>query len=148
MTASESGIEIVVDNEDGFDPDTQIEIEKIDQNDKDLNEVISSNETIVRAFNITTNDDSDKATSITVRVPQALQDLETVKVLVKQDGVYSVRLLSVEDGYVTINSADSVSAFAFVKEEPTTNYLMIILLGGAALIIVLSATIFLLKKRS
>ena len=148
LTASESGIEIVVDNEDGFDPDTQIEIEKIDQNDKDLNEVISSNETIVRAFNITTNDDSDKATSITVRVPQALQDLETVKVLVKQDGVYSVRLLNVEDGCVTINSADSVSAFAFVKEEPTTNYLMIILLGGAALIIVLSATIFLLKKRS
>ena len=148
LVTEESGIEIVVDNESGFNPEVELEVEKMDQNDKDLNEVISGNETIVRAFNITTSDESsDETTTITVRVPEALKDLETVKVLVKQDGVYSVRMLNVDNGYVTIESAESVSAFAFVKEEASVNYLMIILIGGAALIIIVSTAMFMLKKR-
>ncbi len=148
LVAEESGIEIVVDSEGGFNPEVELEVEKMDQNDKDLNEVISGNETIVRAFNITTSDESsDETTTITVRVPEALKDLETVKVLVKQDGVYSVRMLNVDNGYVTIESAESVSAFAFVKEEASVNYLMIILIGGAALIIIVSTVMFMLKKR-
>ena len=148
LITEESGIEIVVDNEGGFNPEVELEVEKMDQNDKDLNEVISGNETIVRAFNITTSDESsDETTTITVRVPEALKDLETVKVLVKQDGVYSVRMLNVDNGYVTIESAESVSAFAFVKEEASVNYLMIILIGGAALIIIVSTAMFMLKKR-
>lgn len=148
LITEESGIEIVVDSEGGFNPEVELEVEKMDQNDKDLNEVISGNETIVRAFNITTSDESsDETTTITVRVPEALKDLETVKVLVKQDGVYSVRMLNVDNGYVTIESAESVSAFAFVKEEASVNYLMIILIGGAALIIIVSTVMFMLKKR-
>lgn len=148
LITEESGIEIVVDSESGFNPEVELEVEKMDQNDKDLNEVISGNETIVRAFNITTSDESsDETTTITVRVPEALKDLETVKVLVKQDGVYSVRMLNVDNGYVTIESAESVSAFAFVKEEASVNYLMIILIGGAALIIIVSTAMFMLKKR-
>ena len=148
LITEESGIEIVVDSESGFNPEVELEVEKMDQNDKDLNEVISGNETIVRAFNITTSDESsDGTTTITVRVPEALKDLETVKVLVKQDGVYSVRMLNVDNGYVTIESAESVSAFAFVKEEASVNYLMIILIGGAALIIIVSTVMFMLKKR-
>lgn len=148
LITEESGIEIVVDNEGGFNPEVELEVEKMDQNDKDLNEVISGNESIVRAFNITTSDESsDETTTITVRVPEALKDLETVKVLVKQDGVYSVRMLNVDNGYVTIESAESVSAFAFVKEEASVNYLMIILIGGAALIIIVGTVMFMLKKR-
>lgn len=148
LITEESGIEIVVDSEGGFNPEVELEVEKMDQNDKDLNEVISGNETVVRAFNITTSDESsDETTTITVRVPEALKDLETVKVLVKQDGVYSVRMLNVDNGYVTIESAESVSAFAFVKEEAPVNYLMIILIGGAALIIIVSTVMFMLKKR-
>lgn len=148
LITEESGIEIVVDSEGGFNPEVELEVEKMDQNDKDLNEVISGNETVVRAFNITTSDESsDETTTITVRVPEALKDLETVKVLVKQDGVYSVRMLNVDNGYVTIESAESVSAFAFVKEEASVNYLMIILIGGAALIIIVSTAMFMLKKR-
>lgn len=148
LITEESGIEIVVDSEGGFNPEVELEVEKMDQNDKDLNEVISGNETVVRAFNITTSDESsDETTTITVRVPEALKDLETVKVLVKQDGVYSVRMLNVDNGYVTIESAESVSAFAFVKEETSVNYLMIILIGGAALIIIVSTAMFMLKKR-
>ena len=148
LITEESGIEIVVDNESGFNPEVELEVEKMDQNDKDLNEVISGNETVVRAFNITTSDESsDETTTITVRVPEALKDLETVKVLVKQDGVYSVRMLNVDNGYVTIESAESVSAFAFVKEEASVNYLMIILIGGAALIIIVGTVMFMLKKR-
>ena len=148
LITEESGIEIVVDSEGGFNPEVELEVEKMDQNDEDLNEVISGNETIVRAFNITTSDESsDETTTITVRVPEALKDLETVKVLVKQDGVYSVRMLNVDNGYVTIESAESVSAFAFVKEEASVNYLMIILIGGAALIIIVSTVMFMLKKR-
>lgn len=148
LVTEESGIEIVVDSESGFNPEVELEVEKMDQNDKDLNEVISGNESIVRAFNITTSDESsDETTTITVRVPEALKDLETVKVLVKQDGVYSVRMLNVDNGYVTIESAESVSAFAFVKEEASVNYLMIILIGGAALIIIVGTVMFMLKKR-
>lgn len=148
LITEESGIEIVVDNESGFNPEVELEVEKMDQNDKDLNEVISGNESIVRAFNITTSDESSgETTTITVRVPEALKDLETVKVLVKQDGVYSVRMLNVDNGYVTIESAESVSAFAFVKEEASVNYLMIILIGGAALIIIVGTVMFMLKKR-
>ena len=148
LITEESGIEIVVDSEGGFNPEVELEVEKMDQNDKDLNEVISGNETVVRAFNITTSEESsDETTTITVRVPEALKDLETVKVLVKQDGVYSVRMLNVDNGYVTIESAESVSAFAFVKEEASVNYLMIILIGGAALIIIVSTAMFMLKKR-
>lgn len=148
LVTEESGIEIVVDSEGGFNPEVELEVEKMNQNDKDLNEVISGNETVVRAFNITTSDESsDETTTITVRVPEALKDLETVKVLVKQDGVYSVRMLNVDNGYVTIESAESVSAFAFVKEEASVNYLMIILIGGAALIIIVSTVMFMLKKR-
>ena len=93
------------------------------------------------------DESSDETTTITVRVPEALKDLETVKVLVKQDGVYSVRMLNVDNGYVTIESAESVSAFAFVKEEASVNYLMIILIGGAALIIIVGTVMFMLKKR-
>ena len=148
LITEESGIEIVVDSEGGFNPEVELEVEKMDQNDKDLNEVISGNETVVRAFNITTSDESsDETTTITVRVPEALKDLETVKVLVKQDGVYSVRMLNVDNGYVTIESAETVSAFAFVKEEASVNYLMIILIGGAALIIIVGTVMFMLKKR-
>ena len=125
----------------------------MDQDDKELNEVLSSNESVVRAFNISAVSESGEATlgeapSITVKVPEALKDMETVKVLIKENGAYSVRLLNVsDDGYVTIEGVINISAFAFVKEESSDGWLLLLLIGAAVLIVIVSATVFVLRKR-
>ena len=153
LSADESGIEVIVNNNEGFAPEVELGLEKLPQDDKDLNDVLSSSETVVRAFNITAIADGDLASfgespSVTVKVPGALAEQDTVKVLVKENGAYSVRILNVSDnGYVTIDNVSDISAFAFVKEEARVNWLLIILLGGAALIITITATVFLLRKR-
>lgn len=153
LSADESGIEVIVNNNEGFAPEVELGLEKLPQDDKDLNDVLSSSETVVRAFNITVIADGDLASfgespSVTVKVPGALAEQDNVKVLVKENGAYSVRILNVSDnGYVTIDNVSDISAFAFVKEEARVNWLLIILLGGAALIITITATVFLLRKR-
>lgn len=153
LSADESGIEVIVNNNEGFAPEVELGLEKLPQDDKDLNDVLSSSETVVRAFNITVIADGDLASfgespSVTVKVPGALAEQDAVKVLVKENGAYSVRILNVsENGYVTIDNVSDISAFAFVKEEARVNWLLIILLGGAALIITITATVFLLRKR-
>ncbi len=153
LSADESGIEVIVNNNEGFAPEVELGLEKLPQDDKDLNDVLSSSETVVRAFNITAIADGDLASfgespSVTVKVPGALAEQDTVKVLVKENGAYSVRILNVsENGYVTIDNVSDITAFAFVKEEARVNWLLIILLGGAALIITITATVFLLRKR-
>ena len=153
LSADESGIEVIVNNNEGFAPEVELGLEKLPQDDKDLNDVLSSSETVVRAFNITVIADGDLASfgespSVTVKVPGALAEQDTVKVLVKENGAYSVRILNVsENGYVTIDNVSDITAFAFVKEEARVNWLLIILLGGAALIITITATVFLLRKR-
>ena len=153
LSADESGIEVIVNNNEGFAPEVELGLEKLPQDDKDLNDALSSSETVVRAFNITAIADGDLASfgespSVTVKVPGALAEQDAVKVLVKENGAYSVRILNVsENGYVTIDNVSDISAFAFVKEEARVNWLLIILLGGAALIITITATVFLLRKR-
>lgn len=153
LTADNSGIDVIVNNDNGFAPEIELDLEKMDQDDKELNEVLSSNESVVRAFNISAVSESGEATlgeapSITVKVPEALKDLETVKVLIKENGAYSVRLLNVsDDGYVTIEGVTNISAFAFVKEESSDGWLLLLLIGAAVLIVVVSATVFVLRKR-
>lgn len=153
LSADESGIEVIVNNNEGFAPEVELGLEKLPQDDKDLNDALSSSETVVRAFNITAIADGDLASfgespSVAVKVPGALAEQDTVKVLVKENGAYSVRILNVsENGYVTIDNVSDITAFAFVKEEARVNWLLIILLGGAALIITVTATVFLLRKR-
>lgn len=153
LTAGNSGIDVIVNNDNGFAPEIELDLEKMDQDDKELNEVLSSNESVVRAFNISAVSESGEATlgeapSITVKVPEALKDLETVKVLIKENGAYSVRLLNVsDDGYVTIEGVTNISAFAFVKEESSDGWLLLLLIGAAVLIVVVSATVFVLRKR-
>ena len=153
LTADNSGIDVIINNDSGFAPEIELDLEKMDQDDKELNEVLSSNESVVRAFNISAVSESGEATlgeapSITVKVPEALKDLETVKVLIKENGAYSVRLLNVgDDGYVTIEGVTNISAFAFVKEESSDGWLLLLLIGAAVLIVVVSATVFVLRKR-
>ena len=153
LTADNSGIDVIVNNDNGFAPEIELDLEKMDQDDKELNEVLSSNESVVRAFNISAVSESGEATlgeapSITVKVPEALKDMETVKVLIKENGAYSVRLLNVgDDGYVTIEGVTNISAFAFVKEESSDGWLLLLLIGAAVLIVVVSATVFVLRKR-
>ena len=153
LTADNSGIDVIVNNDNGFSPEIELDLEKMDQDDKELNEVLSSNESVVRAFNISAVSESGEATlgeapSITVKVPEALKDMETVKVLIKENGAYSVRLLNVsDDGYVTIEGVTNISAFAFVKEESSDGWLLLLLIGAAVLIVIVSATVFVLRKR-
>lgn len=153
LTADNSGIDVIVNNGNGFAPEIELDLEKMDQDDRELNEVLSSNESVVRAFNISAVSESGEATlgeapSITVKVPEALKDMETVKVLIKENGAYSVRLLNVsDDGYVTIEGVINISAFAFVKEESSDGWLLLLLIGAAVLIVIVSATVFVLRKR-
>lgn len=153
LTADNSGIDVIVNNGNGFAPEIELDLEKMDQDDRELNEVLSSNESVVRAFNISAVSESGEATlgeapSITVKVPEALKDMETVKVLIKENGAYSVRLLNVsDDGYVTIEGVTNISAFAFVKEESSDGWLLLLLIGAAVLIVIVSATVFVLRKR-
>lgn len=153
LLAEEGGIDIRVDNEDGFDPDVSVEMEKLPQNDPGINSVISSSESVVRAYNVQVVDGNGEITtivnnpSISVKVPTALRDNDTVKVIVKENGNYSVRLLEVREGYVTIDNAADVTTIAFISEAEN-DYLIYILIGGAALIILVSTIVFLFRKRA
>ncbi len=153
LLAEDGGIDIRVDNEDGFDPDVSVEMEKLPQNDPGINSVISSSESVVRAYNVQVVDGNGEITtivnnpSISVKVPSSLKENATVKVIVKEKGNYSVRILDVKEGYVTIDNAADVTTIAFISEAEN-DYLIYILIGGAALIIIVSTIVFLFRKRA
>lgn len=153
LLAEDGGIDIRVDNEDGFAPDVSVEMEKLPQNDPGINAVISSSESIVRAYNVQVVDGNGEITtivnnpSISVKVPSALRENATVKVIVKENGNYSVRLLEVKEGYVTIDNAADVTTIAFISEAEN-DYLIYILIGGAALIIIITTIVFMFRKRA
>lgn len=152
LLAEEGGIDIRVDNEEGFDPDVSVEMEKLPQNDPGINSVISSSESVVRAYNVQMVDGNGEITSsvnnpsISVKVPSALRENDVVKVIVKENGNYSVRLLEVKEGYVTIDNAADVTTIAFISEADN-DYLIYIIIGVAALIIIVSTIVFLFRKR-
>ena len=153
LVADNSGINVIVNSDSGFAPEMELNLEKMPQDDKELNSVLASNETVVRAFSIevVTSEGGGmlgSEPSVYVKVPDALKDQQQVKVVVKDNGVYSVRILEIdENGYVTISETTEITSFAFVKEESTENWLIILLAGAALLIVVVSATVFMLKKR-
>lgn len=153
LLAEDGGIDIRVDNEDGFDPDISVEMEKLPQNDPGINSVISSSESVVRAYNVQVVDGNGEITtivnnpSISVKVPSSLKENATVKVIVKEKGNYSVKILDVKEGYVTIDNAADVTTIAFISEAEN-DYLIYILIGGAALIIIVSTIVFLFRKRA
>ena len=153
LLAEEGGIDIRVDNEEGFDPDVSVEMEKLPQNDPGINSVISSSESVVRAYNVQVVDSNGEITtivnnpSISVKVPSSLKENATVKVIVKEKGNYSVRILDVKEGYVTIDNASEVTTIAFISEADN-DYLIYILIGGAALIILVSTIVFMFRKRA
>lgn len=153
LLAEDDGIDIRVDNEDGFAPDVSVEMEKLPQNDPGINAVISSSESVVRAYNVQVVDGNGEITtivnnpSISVKVPSSLKENATVKVIVKEKGNYSVRILDVKEGYVTIDNASEVTTIAFISEADN-DYLIYILIGGAALIILVSTIVFMFRKRA
>lgn len=153
LLAEDGGIDIRVDNEDGFDPDVSVEMEKLPQNDPGINSVISSSESVVRAYNVQVVDGNGEVTtivnnpSISVKVPSSLKENATVKVIVKEKGNYSVKILDVKEGYVTIDNAADVTTIAFISEADN-DYLIYILIGCAALIIIVSTIVFMFRKRA
>ena len=153
LYAEEGGIDIRIDNEEGFDPDLSVQMDTLPKDDQGINSVISSSESIVRAYNVQVVDGNGELTtginnpSISVKVPTALRDNDTVKVIVKENGNYSVRLLEVREDYVTIDNAAEVTTIAFISEAES-DYLIYILIGCAALIIIVSTIVFMFRKRA
>ena len=153
LYAEEGGIDIRIDNEEGFDPDLSVQMDTLPKDDQGINSVISSSESIVRAYNVQVVDgNGDTVTStdkhkISVKVPSALKDNDSVKVIVKESDSYSVRILEVKEGYVTIDNAAEVTTIAFISEAES-DYLIYILIGCAALIIIVSTIVFMFRKRA
>lgn len=153
LYAEEGGIDIRIDNEEGFDPDLSVQMDTLPKDDQGINSVISSSESIVRAYNVQVVDgNGDTVTStdkhkISVKVPSALKDNDSVKVIVKEADSYSVRILEVKEGYVTIDNAAEVTTIAFISEAES-DYLIYILIGCAALIIIVSTIVFMFRKRA
>ena len=153
LYAEEGGIDIRIDNEEGFDPDLSVQMDTLPKDDQGINSVISSSESIVRAYNVQVVDgNGDTVTStdkhkISVKVPSALKDNDSVKVIVKEADSYSVRILEVKEGYVTIDNASEVTTIAFISEAES-DYLIYILIGCAALIIIVSTIVFMFRKRA
>lgn len=153
LYAEEGGIDIRIDNEEGFDPDLSVQMDTLPKDDKGINSVISSSESIVRAYNVQVVDGNGDTVSsadkhqLSVKVPSALKDNASVKVIVKESDSYSVRILEVKEGYVTIDNASEVTTIAFISEAES-DYLIYILIGCAALIIIVSTIVFMFRKRA
>lgn len=147
-----NGIDVTLTNENGFDPNLSIEMEKLPTDYMDMIAELTSKQKIVRAFTLTSiNEDTlieevEGKTTVTIKVPTMLSEQETVQVLVREDGEYDIIEVEVLDGYVTLE-VDSLSSFAFITEE-NTNYLLLILIGVAALIMLGSVMVFLFRKRA
>ena len=147
-----NGIDVTLTNENGFDPNLSIEMEKLPTDYMDMIAELTSKQKIVRAFTLTSiNEDTlieevEGKTTVTIKVPTMLSEQETVQVLVREDGEYDIIEVEVLDGYVTLE-VDSLSSFAFITEE-NTNYLLLILIGVASLIMLGSVMVFLFRKRA
>ncbi len=146
-----NGIDITIESSEGFDPTLTVEMTKLPSDYKEIQEELSNRQKIVRAFTLTTLDDSsfyekvDGKTTVTIKVPVALKEESVVKIMLREDGVYDLHEIEVIDGYVTFE-VDNLSSFAFITEEDN-NYLFLILIGVAALIMLGSVMVFVLRKR-
>ncbi len=151
LSTEESGIDITLESSNGFDPTLTVEMTKLPSDYMDILAELTNKQKIVRAFTLTTQDDSsiyekvDGKTTVTIKVPTALKQEPFVQVMVRENGVYNLEEIEVIDGYVTFE-VDDLSSFAFITEEDN-NYLFLILIGVAALIMVGSMMVFLLRKR-
>ncbi len=152
LKAESSGIDVTLTTENGFNPSLSVEMDKLPTDYMDMIAELTSKQKIVRAFTLTSIDESgviDEVTgktTVTIKVPTMLSEENVVQVLVREDGVYNVVDVEVIDGYVTLE-VDSLSSFAFITEEDN-NYLMLILIGVAALIMLGSVMVFLFRKRT
>lgn len=153
LVTEESGIDIKIENQDGYDPDIQIDMKKLPQDDSDMNSVLSSNQTIVGAFSVgTIEQENFSALSETdvlrIKVPSALSDADTIKVVISdENGTCSLNVFEVEDGYITI-TAKNVKAFAFVQEAPMNLTFLYYVFAGVALIVIISLIVFVFRKRA
>ena len=146
-----NGIDIKLESAEGFDPTMSVEMSRLPQDYADIQAELKSNQKIVRAFTLTSTSDQDSVekvpgkTTVTIKVPNALQEEKVVQVMVQEDGTYNLVEVDVIDGYVTLE-VDSLSSFAFITEE-SNNYLLLIIIGAAALIVLGSVMVFLFRKR-
>ena len=147
-----NGIDIKLESADGFDPTMSVSMSRLPADFEDIQAELKSNQKIVRAFTLTATSDQSSTevvpgkTTVTIKVPNALQEEKSVKVMVQEDGAYNLVDVDVIDGYVTIE-VDSLSSFAFIAEE-SNNYLLLIIIGVAALIMLGSVMVFLFRKRA
>ncbi len=151
LTATTNGIDAVVINKDGYAPDVVLELIKIEKDDPTLSENLNSNQKIVRGFNVEIKDDNDQLIegtgTISIKVPAALIEQDTVSLLISRNGVYEVVEVEIEEnGYVTLE-VDNLSTIAFVETTNGSAIIIGVLIGAALLIILGGMAIFIFRKR-
>ena len=151
LTATTNGIDAVVINKDGYAPDVVLELIKIEKDDPTLNENLSSNQKVVRGFTVEIKDDNNELINgtgtISIKVPSALVEQDTVSLLISRNGVYEVIEVEIEeDGYVTLE-VDNLSTIAFVETTDGSSIIIGVLIGAALLIILGGMAIFMFRKR-
>ena len=151
LTATTNGIDAVVINEDGYAPDIVLELIKIEKDDPMLNENLNSNQKIVRGFTVEIKDNNDELINgtgtISIKVPSALVEQDTVSLLISRNGVYEVIEAEIsEDGYVTLE-VDNLSTIAFVETTDGSSIIIGVLIGAALLILLGGMAIFMFRKR-
>ena len=151
LTATTNGIDAVVINKDGYAPDVVLELIKIEKDDPTLSENLNSNQKIVRGFNVEIKDDNNELIegtgTISIKVPAALIEQDTVSLLISRNGVYEVVEVEIEEnGYVTLE-VDNLSTIAFVETTNGSAIIIGVLIGAALLIILGGMAIFIFRKR-
>lgn len=152
LVTESNGIDATMITEDGFEPELILNMEKADTNSKEIQDHISRYQDVIRSFNLSVIDPDtqtiiDKGiSSIRIKVPSAVENNESVIVLVAQNGIYTSYEVDVEDdGYVTI-TGENITSISFL-EETNGNVILYAILGIIALIVIIGFGALLFRKR-
>lgn len=153
LTTEKLGIDIMLQSDEGYDPDYIVDIERNDKNEPTISKALSSSQKLIRSYRISVvNAESnekitDGTSKLRIKTPEALYGEDTVKIIIfDSDNNYQYKLAQVDDeGYITVN-VENASNIAFIQES-SSNILIYIIIGVVALIIVIISTVFILRKR-
>lgn len=136
----------------GFEPDLTLLVTRADTQDEDLQKFISKQQTVLRSFNLAFVDENGRTlvnetkSTMTIDVPAALAESETVSLVVVENGVYKSMKVNVENGKVTLEG-ENITNVSFIEEKDTSNILIYIIIGIVALILIGGIATLAFRKR-
>ncbi|HHX49044.1 MAG TPA: hypothetical protein GX709_01430 [Clostridiales bacterium] len=154
LTVENLGIDIVLQSEEGYDPDYIVELERNEKDEPIISSALTRSQKLIRSYKIVVVDSqsNEKITTGTstlkIKVPEALSGNDTAKIIVFDDNTnnYSYKTAIIDNsGYITVDITNA-SSIAFVQES-SSNILIYIIIGIVSLIIVVTVMIFALRKR-